>query len=105
MMGVSNMSVPFDELPQSKKGDKAEKAVLRYFWHRLGYIVVPLSKIEDFQDKGPRFYVPPNDHRSDLPKLLIAPDFLGMRRHGWCRLASQLPDTFFFDAKSKGRAT
>lgn len=96
---------PFHELPEFKRGRKAEDAILRYFWRRLGYIVLPLSRIEDAQGGGPKIYVPPNDRRSDLPRRLIAPDLECIRLTGWCNLPFDLPDELFIDAKDKGRAT
>lgn len=91
------------------EGKTGERWTSNYTCRVLHYVHVPISKIVDLKDKGPRIYAPatggqPNTP-AELPIHLIAPDTLCIHRHDWSHEQLILPPIFWLESKLKKKCS
>jgi len=104
---VSTRDAQFQEkLEQGKTG---ERWTFNYTCRVLHYVGIPLSKIVDFKDKGPRISIPATEGRLNTPEVLpiltIAPDTFCIHRHDWAHEQLILPSEFFLESKLKRKCS
>jgi hypothetical protein len=100
-MGRVSTQEQFQE--KLEQGRLGEGWTLYYTCRKLHYVNLPLAKIVDFEDKGPRIYVPETDGKR--PVYVPVPDTLCIHRHDWGNEHLLLPPEFFLEAKLKSRCS
>lgn len=86
-----------------EQGRLGENWTLYYTCRTLHYVNLPVSKIKDFEDKGPRIYIP--NSLGGPPIYVPVPDTLCIHRHDWKDEQLALPSEFWLEAKFKSRCT
>lgn len=91
------------------QGQLGERWTFNYTCRVLHYVNIPLSKIVDFKDRGPRIYVPATGGRPNTPEVLPSyvpsPDTLCIHRHDWEHEQLILPPEFFLESKLKTKCS